>query len=277
MLDVIGATTAYFERSGVESPRLNIEHLLAHVLGKRRIDLYMEFDRPLGEAELGPLRELVKRRAAGEPLQHLLGTVEFCGREFLCDARALVPRPETEQLVELCLKLQPTARIVADLCTGSGVVALSLAASLPEATIHATDISSDALDLARENARRLGLDARVHFHQGDLTACIEPALAFDLIACNPPYIPSGEIDGLSREVRHDPREALDGGADGLTIIRRLVDEARNRLTPGGWLAIEIGHDQADAVLGLLKAVDFAMVGAHPDFAGVLRFVTARYG
>ncbi len=277
VLEVIRSTTAYFERAGVEGARLNIEHLLAHVLGKRRMDLYLEFDRPLSEEELAPLRELVRRRADGEPLQHLLGTVEFCGREFLCDARALVPRPETEQLVELCLRLQPEARLVADPCTGSGVIAVSLAAAMPEAIVHATDISTGALDLARENAARHEVSDRVHFHEGDLLECLDPAWKFDLIACNPPYICSGEIPQLSREVRHDPIAALDGGADGLEIIRRVVTSSRERLSAGGLLALEIGFGQADEVLELLNATDFVKVSAHSDYARVQRFVTARHG
>ena len=272
VLEVINSTTAYFQKSGVESPRLNIEHLLAHVLGKKRMDLYLEFDRPLGEQELEPLRVLVKRRAAGEPLQHLLGTAEFHGRSFLCDKRALVPRPETEQLCELILAAGPAKRVL-DVGTGSGVIPLTLAAAWPEAVVEAVDISPDALALARENAERLGLAGRVTFIKSDLLANVTGT--YDLIVANLPYIARGELEVLSREVQHDPRSALDGGPDGLDLFRRFLPQAAQHLR--GRLALEIGHNQGPTLDELLAAHNFQDIRVQTDYQGRNRFLFATYG
>lgn len=275
VLEVLQSSAEYLQRHGVESARLNAEHLIAHVLGKKkRIDLYLEFDRPLGAAELDPLRDLMRRRARGEPLQHLLGTVEFHGRIFAVDRRALIPRPETEELVERLLKLElPAGARCVDVGTGSGVIALTLAAERPACEVHGADISPAALRLARENAGTLGLGARVRFAESDLLAGVEGE--FDLVAANLPYVARGEMEGLSREVRHDPPTALDGGEDGLVFIGRLVGEARARMKPGGHLALEIGHDQARRVECLLAGGGFTQIQAHRDLQGVERFVFAR--
>ncbi len=272
VLSVIQATTPFFQKNGVDSARLNIEHLLAHVLGKKRMELYLEFDRQLADQELEPLRALVKRRAAGEPLQHLLGTAEFHGRSFLCDKRALIPRPETEQLCELVLAAGPAARVL-DVGTGSGVIALTLAAAWPEAHVEAVDISADALALARENAARLGLAERVRFAPSDLLA--EVRGDFDLIVANLPYIDPAEVAQLAREVRHDPPAALDGGARGLEIFARFVPQATRHLR--GRLALEIGHDQTAALTELLAAHNFQDIRAQSDYQGRNRFLFAHYG
>jgi len=187
VLEVLQATTAYLKKRNVENPRLNAEHLMAHALGRKRIELYLDFEQALTETELAPLRGLVKRRSEGEPLQHLLGTVEFCGLTFLCDKRALVPRPETEQLVELVeTRIENRELRIVDVGTGSGVIALSLAAKMPEAQVLGVDVSEDALALAQENAARLNLSERVQFLKSRLLENIEGA--FDLIVANLPYV-----------------------------------------------------------------------------------------
>jgi release factor glutamine methyltransferase len=274
VLEVLNAATSYLQKQGVESPRLNAEHLLAHSLGMpRRMDLYLAFDRPLGEKDRAPLRDFVKRRSEGVPLQHLLGTVEFLGREFLCDARGLIPRPETEELVELVLKSAPSAMSFLDVGTGSGVIALSLALEKPEARVTACDFSPQALALAAENRARHGLEARVGLIESDLLAAVEGS--FDVVVANLPYIPTAEIPGLAREVLHDPISALDGGDDGLRLIERLADQLPKHLSPGGLLALEIGHDQSEKVISLLNDRGFQEVLAHADHQGRNRFVTAR--
>lgn len=277
LLETIVASTDFLTRHGVESARLNAEHLAAHVLKKRnRIDLYLEFDRPLGPAELGPLRQLVQQRAKGEPLQHLLGTTEFYGREFACDARALIPRPETEQLVELVLHRLPadaTAR-VADVGTGSGIIALTLAAERPAARIEAVDVSPAALVLAQENATRLGVAERVTFRRGDLLAGVAPA-SLDGIVANLPYIPSAEIPTLSREVQRDPLLALDGGPDGLRLVERLLAEAAHALVSGGWIGLELALGQAPQVEAMCRAAGLVAPTTSADLAGIERFVFAE--
>jgi release factor glutamine methyltransferase len=275
VLEVLNAATDYLRKQGIESPRLNAEHLLAHVLAKKnRIELYLEFERTLGESERAPLRELVRRRSEGLPLQHLLGTVDFLGFIFATDARALIPRPETEQLVEFVLAEGAFDRIV-DVGTGSGVIALSLALKRPDCAITACEISPDALALARENAERHGLADRVTFLESELLSAAPGP--FDAVVANLPYIPSAEIASLSREVRHDPALALDGGADGLDLIRRLAAEAAAKLAPGGLIALEIGHDQASAVGEILAQHIFRDISPRRDYQGIERFLIARHG
>ncbi len=276
VLEVLQATTAYFKKHDLESPRLNTEHLLAHVLGRKRIELYLEFERELAEAELAPLRELVKRRAQGEPLQHLLGTVEFCGLTFLCDKRAMIPRPETEQLVEV-LKSEirnPKSEIM-DVGTGSGVIALCLAAEFPGAQILAVDISNDALALAQENAARLNLVERVRFLKSNLLENVEGV--FDVIVANLPYVSTQERHTLSREVLHDPELAVFASTRGDELVRELIAQAPSRLRPGGMLALEIGIGQSQALLSTLAAKNYRDISSKTDYSGVTRFLFARYG
>ena len=276
VLEVLQSTTAYFKKHNVESPRLNAEHLVAYVLGRTRIELYLEFERDLTEAELAPLREMVTRRAQGEPLQHLLGTVEFCGLIFLCDKRAMVPRPETEELVEfLKSEIRNPKSEILDVGTGSGVIALSFAAKFPEAEIYAVDISEDALELARENAARLGLSDRVRFFRSNLLQDVDGT--FDLIVANLPYIATQDRHTLSREVLHDPHVALFGGAYGEEFVRELIAQAPARLHPGGTLALEIGIGQSDALFSALTEKKYRDIYSKNDYSGVTRFLFAKYG
>jgi release factor glutamine methyltransferase len=280
VLEVLQATTAYFKKHKIENARLNAEHLLAHVLGRKRIELYLEFERQLTEKELAPLRDLVKRRSEGEPLQHLLGTVEFCGHVFLCDKRAMVPRPETEELVEF-LKSEirsasggPKPEIV-DVGAGSGVIALSLAAEFPEAKVLAVDISDDALALAKENAARLNLSHRVQFLKSHLLESVDQP--FDLIVANLPYISAQERHTLSREVLRDPEIALFAGERGDELVLELIDQARSHLRPGGMLALEIGPGQSVALLSALAKKKYRDICSKNDYTGATRFLLARYG
>ncbi len=276
VLEVLQSTTAYFKKHNIESPRLNAEHLVAYVLGRTRIELYLEFERELTEAELAPLREMVTRRAQGEPLQHLLGTVEFCGLIFLCDKRAMVPRPETEELVEfLKSEIRNPKSEILDVGTGSGVIALSFAAKFPEAEIYAVDISEDALELARENAARLGLSDRVRFFRSNLLQDVDGT--FDLIVANLPYIATQDRHTLSREVLHDPHVALFGGAYGEEFVRELIAQAPARLHPGGTLALEIGIGQSDALFSALTEKKYRDIYSKNDYSGVTRFLFAKYG
>ncbi len=276
VLEVLQVATAHLKKHDVENPRLNAEHLLAHVLGWNRIELYLDFERKLTETELGPLRDFVKRRSEGEPLQHLLGTIEFCGLTFLCDKRAMVPRPETEELVEfLKSEIQDSKSQIVDVGTGSGVIALSLAAEFPEARILAVDVSDDALALAQENAARLNLSDRVQFLKSRLLENIEGA--FDLIVANLPYISTQDRHTLSREVLHDPEIALFADAQGDGLVRELIDQAPTRLRPGGMLALEIGLGQDQALLSVLAEKNYRDICSENDYNGVTRFLFARYG
>ena len=278
VLEVLQSTTGYFQKRNIDSPRLNAEHLLAHVLSGKRIDLYLEFERRLSEAELAPLRELVRRRGAGEPLQHLLGTVEFCGRIFRCDKRALVPRPETEQLVELLIsrfKSEIACSRAVDVGTGSGVIAITLAAEFPKAEIMGVDISEEALMLAQENADQLGLADRVRFFRSNLLENVQPG--FDLIAANLPYVSTGDRQSLSREVLHDPEAALFAGARGDELVRQLIAQGPLWLRPDGILAMEIGIAQNEALMAALEEKNYRDISAEKDYSGVIRFLFARYG
>jgi release factor glutamine methyltransferase len=277
VLNVLQSTTAYFKKRNIESPRLNAEHLLAHTLGRKRIELYLEFERELIETELTPLRESVRRRGQGEPLQHLLGTVEFCGMTFACDKRALVPRPETEELVELLIAETGNRKPerILDLGTGSGVIALTLAAKLPQTEIRATDISDDALALAKENAGRLGLSERVQFARSDMLDGVTGT--FDLIVANLPYVAQQDRQSLSLEVLHDPEVALFAGEKGDEMIRKLIETAPPHLNSGGLLALELGIGQNEALAAFLSEKNYHDTELKNDYSNRPRFLFSRYG
>lgn len=275
VLECIEAGTRYLEKRQVDDARRNMQLMVAHVLGCSRMDLYVQFDRPLSEAELMPLREGLRLRGERVPLQHILGEVEFHRRLFRCDKRALIPRPETEELVELLLRRCVTIpHQVLDVGCGSGVLGLSLAAEWATAEVTLIDVSRDALDLAAENASRLGLE-RVRFLQSDLVADVDGA--YDLVVANLPYIPTAEAVALSPEVRHDPALALFGGADGLELIRRLIATVAAKMNEDSWLVLEIGYDQAQATRQLLEQAGFVDIEVVSDLSGVERFPLARKG
>lgn len=273
VLEILDGGTRYLEKRGIEDARRNMQMLVAHQLQCTRMDLYLRFDEPIAESDLAPLRESLKKRGEGVPLQHLLGTVWFHQNEFRTDARALIPRPETEELVELLLKLElPESARVLDLGCGSGVLGLSLAAARPGWHVTLADISTEALELTRENAAKLELK-NVSFVESDLFSALEGP--FDLIAANLPYVPETERATLTREVRHDPELALFGGPDGLDVIRRFIPQAFEKLGAGGSIGLEIGHDQASQVARLLQDSGFTGVDVKSDLSGIARFPLAR--
>ena len=263
---VLTWTTQHFDKKGVDAPRLTTEVLLAHVLKTTRVRLYVDLDRPMEKEELAAFRALIARRIAGEPTQYLTGVREFYNRPFKVDARVLIPRPETELLVEAALHALPKdgPGAALDVCTGSGCIAISLAAERPQATVTATDLSPDACALARENAQALGVAERVRVLEGSLYAPLPPDALFQVVVSNPPYIASGEIAGLSAEVRREPRMALDGGPDGLVLLRQVITGARRVLAPGGLLALEIGETQGAAVQALLQAAGYENARVEKD-------------
>jgi release factor glutamine methyltransferase len=274
ILEVIQRSTEFLGRKGVDSPRLQIELLLAHVLKTRRLQLYLEPERTLDTSQLEMLRGLVKRRGEREPLQHILGSTSFCGLEIEVTPDTLIPRPETEMLAEKAwLYLQGQAPAegqawrVLDWGTGSGCLAIAIASHCPQVEVHALDISPKALRIAQANAAFHRLPRSIIFHEGDGFAALPVGLVFDLIVSNPPYIPSAEIEQLSAEVRdHDPRLALDGGADGLDFYRRLSVEAPDFLVPQGGMMLELGDHQAEAIRSLMTVAGWRMLLLEEDYS-----------
>ena len=280
VLDLLRWTTDHFASRGIDTPRLDAEVLLGYALECDRLRLYLEYEKPVEEAERARFRELVRRRAGERiPVALLTGTREFWSLSFEVTPDVLVPRPETETLVAAALERLPDAEAelrVLDVGTGSGAVALALASERPKARVVATDLSAAALTLAGRNAERLGLADRVVFAEGDL---FEPAAGerFDLVISNPPYIAAGEAGSLAPELGHEPESALYAGADGLDVLRRLVAEASDHLEAGGVLALEIDPRQAPALLQLCTDAGLRDVRVHRDLAGRERAVSALAG
>jgi len=305
-MSVLRWTTGRFEERGLATPRLDAEILLAQALGLPRLQLYVQFDRPLTPDELTAIRGLVKRRQGGESVAYIIGRKEFFGLEFAVDARVLVPRPDTETLVdEAVARLRPPAPSperevasgaeppaedtlaekqapptrpaitgkVAEIGTGSGAIIVTLGKRLPDLSLFAVDVSSDALDVARANAVRHGVS--VTFLQGDLDGPLRPFAPFELIVANLPYIPTGDLAALAPEVQAEPRLALDGGPDGLELVRRLCAAAPSLLAPGGALALELGAGQAPAVAAFCREAGLVDVQMRRDLGAIDRVVSAK--
>lgn len=269
-LKVLSWTTTYLHEKGVENARREAEWLLCEVTGLDRMGLYLHFDKPLQEDELAAYRSLVLRRGRREPLQHIIGSQEFDGLEFIVSKDVLIPRYDTETLIEEVVRRFPSPRTILDIGTGSGCIAIALARRLPEASVTAVDISAEALVIARQNALRHGVT--IEFLQGSYFEAVGTR-RFDLIVSNPPYITTAELVDLQPEVRDfEPRLALDGGLDGLTAYRQIVSFASVHLVPSGSLVVEVGAGQAPEVSELFVEAGFNAIVNTPDSAGIQRVV-----
>lgn len=283
--ELLRVTGEFLGRKGIDNPRLSAEILLGHQLQMTRVDLYLNFDRPLDGSEIAGYRSLIKRRLNREPIQYITGRQEFWSLDFVVGTQTLIPRPESELLVEEALRLirqrdpgkQPGIMLL-DLGTGCGALAVSIATEIAEASIWASDISQAALDLAVLNARRHGVESRIEFLCGDLW---EPfmtlRIGFDIILSNPPYIASDAIDALMPEVRdYEPVLALDGGVQGMHFIERIISEGADYLNPGGWLLVEMDPEQTPAALSLIDNTGrYGNRGRIKDYSHRYRVVMAQ--
>jgi len=274
ILAVLEKGAQFLSQKGIKDARLNMELLVAHELGLKRMDLYLRFDQTIPEESLISLREKLKKRGQRTPLQHITGTVEFYRDSFKSDARALIPRPETEELVELIHKAEfPKPARILDLGCGSGVLGMSIARALGRdcGQLILADLSTEALALAKENSERLNVPCELI--ESDLFAALTGT--FDVIAANLPYVAESVRDELEPELRHDPEMALFSGADGLDCLRRFASECSGYLNPGGLLALEVGFDQGEAIAQLLKDGGLTEVTVARDLSGIARFPLAR--
>jgi release factor glutamine methyltransferase len=264
--DLLAVTADYLQKKDIDSPRLCAEILLAHQLKTTRIKLYLDFDRPLDEKDINEYRILIQRRLTREPVQYITGLQEFWSKEFNVGPQVLIPRPETEILVEQAISILKDKKDAGETCsvsvldigTGSGAVAVSIASELPDADIWATDVSAEALETAMANAIKHGLDARIHFLESDLfSAMTNESHSFDVIVSNPPYIPKEDYDALPPEVgKYEPRCALDGGEEGLFFVRKIILEAKDFLKPAGWLLMEMAPFQTAKAVALAVQAGF---------------------
>ncbi|HID57328.1 TPA: peptide chain release factor N(5)-glutamine methyltransferase [Candidatus Poribacteria bacterium] len=274
VIELVEWTTGYFKRHGIDTARLDAELLLAHAMECSRLDLYLNFDAPVSREHLDIYRDLIVKRAQRMPVAYLIGVKEFMGIPLKVDRRALIPRPETELLVEEIvrrLKDRKPGEIL-DVGTGCGAIAISLAKLLPGWRVVAIDVSEGAIELARQNAETIGVN--VELRVGDM---FEPVggMRFDCIVSNPPYIPSNQIPNLQPEIGYEPREALDGGPDGLEVIRRLISTSKYHIRPGGSIGIEVGFDQAEQVAELMEEAGYIGVEIIRDYSGIERVLIAK--
>jgi release factor glutamine methyltransferase len=279
VLDVIQRSTAFLEKKGVESPRLQGELLLAALLRLRRMQLYLNFERELTDSELTAFREMIRRRGEREPLQYIVGSVSFCGFEITVNSSVLIPRPETELLAEqgwtfLSRHSAKNLATALDFGTGSGCLAIALAIKCDGTQVEALDVSCEALAVARKNAENHGLEKRIHFTQGDSLGSLQKQSSFDLIISNPPYVPTKEIETLQPEVRDfEPRAALDGGSDGLNYFRQFASQAESFLKPGGQLILEFGDSQLEAIREIFQAQNWIVMSVQNDYHQRPRIIT----
>ena len=288
VLEILNRTKVFFEKKGVPDARLDAEYIICFGLGiKKRMDLYLNFDKPLSAAELDKLRPLVARRANREPLQHIVGDTSFRGHTIKCDTRALVPRPETEELVDMAKKRLTSVAtpFIVEIGTGTGAIAIACAKEIPGAKVLATDVSAEALALAKENAD--ANETPIEFAQGDLLDAVtgeamakaagDASAKIDSLIANLPYIPDGEKGKLQPEVdKFDPELALYGGPDGLSLVRKMLKQTEGRLSAGASILLEIGSEQASVLESEAASYPWLeFTGIHKDFCGNVRFVSYK--
>ena len=280
VLEILNRTKVFFEKKGIPDARLDAEYIISHGLQmKSRMDIYLNFEKPLTEAELNVLRQMVARRANREPLQHIIGDTSFRGFIIKCDPRALIPRPETESLVDMAKEALKGIEnpFIVEVGTGTGAISIACAKEIAGAKVLATDISEDALSLARENAEANGLGETLAFSKGDLLDAVTATDKIDCLIANLPYIPDGEKGKLQPEVdKFDPALALYGGPDGLTLVRKLLQQTEGKLSAGAPILLEIGSEQAEVLKN--EAANYPWLefsGIHKDYCGNVRFVSYK--